>query len=407
MKIIDEKNRSLKQSNRYVILNTLRVLKDVSIATLARSTELSKPTIKKVLDYYIRFGLVKEMGKGLSTEEGGKRPVLYRFDENYALVISVYVGPDFINSALLNFRGEIVESSYMAISREITFEKLLSIIVTHIYNFREYRGAESIYSIVLALPGIVDFESGTLKYSPHFSHWQSDLEFKSELEKRIGREIPIYVDNVNRYQAFIEMLEGKAVGVSDFATIDVLAEGVGSGLIIGGRINHGYQNIAGEIGHTIVNTHDGSRCICGGIGCFEAEVAWRNVLRMIEKFHDEYPESVLYTHDSIMPEDLFTAAQREDILAVKIMDRITTYFARGINNLILVSDPELVIIQGIYNDAGALFLREVKRKVDGMSLLSLRRDTRICFSEFGKDRGVRGAGLYLIAKFFQQDCIYQ
>ena len=407
MKIVDEKNRSLKQSNRYVILNTLRALKDVSIATLARSTELSKPTIKKVLDYYIRSGLVKEMGKGLSTEEGGKRPVLYRFDENYALVISVYVGPDFINSALLNFRGEIVESSYVAISREITFEKLLSIIVTHIYNFREYRGGKSIYSIVLALPGIVDFESGTLKYSPHFSHWRSDLEFKTELEKRIGKEIPIHVDNVNRYQAFIEMLEGKAVGVSDFATIDVLAEGVGSGLILGGRMNHGYQNIAGEIGHTIVNTHDGNRCICGGIGCFEAEVSWKNVLRMLEKLQEDYPDSVLYTYDSVLPVDLFAAERQGDRLAITIMDRITTYFSRGINNLILVSDPELVIIQGIYNEAGETFLQEVKRKVDGMSLLSLKRDTRICFSEFGMDRGVRGAGLYLISKFFQQDCIYQ
>ena len=259
----------------------------------------------------------------------------------------------------------------------------------------------------MLLPGIVDPEAGTLKYSPHFGSWNCDLDFRSAIEKRIGKEIPIYTDNINRYEAFMEMLEGKAVGIDDFATIDVLEEGVGSGLIINGKLSHGSQNIAGEIGHTIVNTHDGCTCICGGTGCFEAEVSWRNILRLIMSEREQFLESELFCLDEIFPEDLFRARKNLDPLAIKIMNQITTYFARGINNLILSCDPKLIIIQGIYNGAGDEFINEVKKKVDSMSLLSLKRDTAICFSEFGLDRGVRGAGLYLIANFFSEDVIYQ
>ena len=405
--IIEEKNRSLKQSNRFAVLNALRGVKEISIAVLAKETELSKPTIKKVLDHYIYLGLVKEAGKGRSTEEGGKKPLLYKFDENYSYVISSQLGPNFINSALLNFRGEIVESKYVDLDPGVTYESVLNFLVTHIYKFKELKGAAKINSIVLALPGIVDPEAGILKYSPHFGSWDCDLDFRCAIEKRMGKEIPIYTDNINRYEAFMEMLEGKAVGIDDFVTIDVLEEGVGSGLIIGGKLSHGSQNIAGEIGHTIVNTYNGCTCICGGTGCFEAEVSWRNIRRLIMSEREQFLESELFSMDNILPKDLFRARKNSDPLAVKIMDQITTYFARGINNLILSCDPKLVIIQGIYNGAGEEFINEVKKKVDSTSLLSLKRDTKICFSEFGLDRGVRGAGLYLIEKFFCEDIIYQ
>ncbi len=406
MMITDDNTRSLKQNNRFLILNTLRTVQEISIANLAKITELSKPTIKKVLDHYSSLGLVKEVGKGNSTEEGGKRPLLYRFDEDYSLVISLHVGPDFINGALLNFRGEIVESEFVHLKHRVSFDEVLELLVQYIIRFKEERGREQINAIVLALPGIVDGATGVLKYSPHFTYWQSNLPFRSELEKRIGTDIPLYADNVNRYQAFIEMLEGEAVGVKDFATVDALEEGVGSGLITGGRLSHGTQYIAGEIGHMVVNTSDGCNCICGGNGCFEAEVSWRNVLRLIDKGREHCQDSVLLGYKQLHPKDLFEAQDSGDRLAVEVMDKITTYFARGINNLIMVNDPEMIIIQGIYNDAGERFLGEVKKKVDNMTLLTMKRDTRICFSKFGIDRGVRGAGLYLLSKFFEQDKLY-
>ncbi len=405
----ENSSRSLKQSNRVAILDKFRKSAEISIAELAHEVMLSKPTIKKVIDHYIQVGLVKVAGKGLSTEEGGKRPVLYKFNEDYSCVISLHLGPDFVNSAMLNFKGEITHSEFVTLWDGVSFTEVLDILVCHIEELLSYKSHSGIpvNSIVVALPGISDPEKGVLRHSPHFLSWGSDLDFKVAIENKVGREVPVYIDNVNRYQAFVEMIEGKAVGVNNFAIIDALEEGVGSGIIIDGKISHGSQNIAGEIGHCIVNTYDGCKCICGGRGCFEAEMSWRNIRRLIERGREYFPDSVLFTVGDLSVEKLFTAVEFSDTLALEIMDKLTTYFARGINNLIMVSDPELIIIQGIYNQAGESFVNAVKKKVDSMALLSMNRDAKICFSDFGMERGVRGAGLYSISNFFKQDSIYR
>ncbi len=402
----NEKGRSLKQSNRYIILNTLRGVQDISIAGLARFTELSKPTIKKVLDHFIEQGLVCEVGKGSSTEEGGKRPLLYSFNADYSRVIAIHLGPNFIISTLLNFRGEVVKSESVELGAGVSFTEVINELVGHIHGFSAGRKGCEISAIVLALPGIVDPVQGRLRYSPHFDSWES-VEFRREIEQRIGRDIPIYVDNVNRYQTFAEMHSGKAVGVDNFAVIDVLEEGVGSGLILEGRLKHGKQNLAGEIGHTIVNTAGGAECICGGVGCFEAEVSWKNVYRLIETGRQQYPDSALFQQERLSLQKLFDAARGADKLALMVMDKVTTYFARGINNLVLATDPELIIIQGVYNAAGEGFIQQIKHKVDSLSLVLLRRDIRIVFSDFGMDRGIHGAGMYWISRFFEEDSLYE
>jgi len=75
------KPQSLSRMNRRLILNLLSSATELSVAELSERAHLSKPTIAKILNQYLARGLVVNVGKGSSTDEGGKRPTLYRFNE--------------------------------------------------------------------------------------------------------------------------------------------------------------------------------------------------------------------------------------------------------------------------------------------------------------------------------------
>jgi len=76
------KQKVLKQINRKAILNILRGCEGASIAELSKKAKLSKTTLMKIMNYYIGKGLVFIAGKGESTEEGGKKPNIFKFNKN-------------------------------------------------------------------------------------------------------------------------------------------------------------------------------------------------------------------------------------------------------------------------------------------------------------------------------------
>jgi predicted transcriptional regulator len=99
--------RSHKHASARSVLALTRRRDTVSVAELSQSTRLSKTTVKKTLDLLASMKLVVSAGKGSSTEEGGKRPELYRFNESYGYVTSVQVTPDAIIAVTTDLRGDI------------------------------------------------------------------------------------------------------------------------------------------------------------------------------------------------------------------------------------------------------------------------------------------------------------
>ncbi len=399
----------VKNNNRRAVLDVIRQSEDLTVGSISHRTQLSKPTVKTIIDFYLSNGLVTAAGKGSSTDGGGKRPTLFRFNKEYGFVISLHVGPDFIFSALSNMDSDILFSRQIPIGRfdsALVIELLVDAARDYISN--PWTRGKHLISIEIGLPGIVDSKRGISVFSPHYPDWGRDLPFVSIFRDQLGTSCPIHIDCVNRYQAFAEQTEGVGRGTENLIIVDAMEVGLGAGVIVDGRLKHGINNLSGEIGHMVLQV-DGPICNCGGRGCFEALVRVDNVVEILKKGFAGHEDSIVYQQGSqpITIDNLFTAAAQGDPFADEVLDYIATWFAIGLNNIIMVNDPKMIVIQGVYTGAGARFLNTLKNKIDNLSLPGLRRGVELEYSTLGEDRCILGQACFGIWDFFQSDDVYE
>jgi predicted NBD/HSP70 family sugar kinase len=404
------KRQSVKHNNRKLIIGFLRKQEEVSIAQIAKAVRVSVPTVKKVLDHYMQIGLVILSGKGDSTLEGGKRPDLYRLNGSYGYVIALHVGPDFLYAAITDLKLHTIQTIHEPVVGSPSVDSVIDRLVEIAQSFQDSNWAQdkTLVDVVIALPGIVNAYTGDSVYSPHYPQWPNDYPFLRKFAEQFDRDIPIYMDGVNRLQAVAEMMIGQAQGKRNFLIVDAMEEGVGAGIMVEGSNIHGFNQLSGEIGHVIVD-RQGPDCICGGKGCFEAAVSLKHIGKMVTEGFNSHSGSALYEKklpNEVMLSDIFIHAAN-DIFARNLLDRIATYFAIGLNNVLMIVDPELIIIQGIYVDAGDGFIKMIREKLGELSLPRVRRNLSIVYTEFGLERGLLGASCFGVAQYFEEAELYK
>jgi len=406
------KTRSIKSNNRKKVLDLIRELRDVPIAVLSVKTGISKPTVKKIVDYYISKGLILSVGKGNSSDEGGKKPELYRFNSDYGVVISIHITPDSIYYGSTDLNVDFIDLQREAHSQNAKMEFILERVVSIIQNYinSDLMFEKRLIGIAIAFPGMVNPKDGLSIYSPHYHSWDINYPFRTELIKRLDADVNIFMDCTNRYQAFAEKYQGIGSGKDNFIIVDAIEEGLGAGIIVGGRIKHGAQNISGEIGHMILSPDSNIQCICGGKGCFEAMVSTKRILKNIRDGYEQHKKSLVFQGRdpcSIKMDHLFEALNNSDKYAQEIIDDVIKWFALGLSNVIVVYDPQMIIIQGIYVNAGDYFLHNLRRKIKELSLPRVEKNVVIEYSKLQWERGVIGGAVYVCWDYFEQEELYR
>ena len=403
------KPRNLKENNVRMAMEIIRKSEVFSINDLSKVIQLSKTTIKKMIDLLTGQGLIVSAGKGESTEEGGKRPELFRFNPHMGYVVSAHVMPNSIWVATTDLNGRIqtMEKYEVVENRDLSFlmEKLTTLIVSQIRGQKS--GGQPI-GLVVALAALVDSTNQISLYSPHYPGWGRNVPFVEKLREGVegflgkGLSFPIFVDCVNRYQALAEKEKGIAVGVENFIILDALDEGVGSGIVVDGKVKHGAHSLSGEIGHMTLDAADGPLCICGNKGCFEALVSARRVLSIAKERWKGAPGSPVpgKSWDEVSLEDICLAAADGEPLCRELIREVAHWFTVGLGNIMLVTDPELIVIQGQYVKTGEYFLELLREGVKRMGLPDVEKKVRIEYSFMGEDRGVLGAAMAVVNDFF-------
>jgi len=400
-----KKQKTLKQANRKVILNILRDSGEISVADLSREVNLSKPTLMIIINYYLKNGLVINTGKGDSTEEGGKKPNIYKFNEDGGYAVGMIISANKLTAVITNLKSKILYKTSVPLKTNEGFDSVLKKIIDSYNNLVNNTNIDRKRLVGLAIGayGITNFTKGEVIFSPHFLSWGKNLNMKEKILEQIPDEIPVMVDNHSRFQVFAEKILGLAQEKNNIVAIQA-GKGLVAGVIIENEIKRGNHYLIGEIGHMIVDPEAREICACGGKGCFEAMVSTNRILRMAKEKYKEYPDSIIFNEnspDGIDIYDVFDASNKGDKLALDLMNDAIKWFGIGISNIILMYDPQIVIIQGIFTKAGEYFLENLRKIINKISLFSIKRETEIKYSELGDKAGVLGAASYVLSKYFE------
>ena len=384
------------------------------MAEISHAVRLSKTTVKKTIDLLAAMKLVISAGKGESTEEGGKKPELYRFNRNFGFVISIHITPDSIIALMTNLALDITYHMKQDVPADRGLESVLGLLTELIRGFVAMKASsgEQLVGIVIAVPGLADSSRGVSIYSPHYPSWGREVPLVQLLRDRLGSgyEVPMFMDCVNRYQAVAEREKGVAGGVTDFIIIDALNEGLGAGIITHGELVRGSQSLSGEIGHMTLNPVDGPACICGNRGCFEAMVSAKRLRDLIRDARARGVTSALFSNgepESTGIETVCDLAVKGDALCMSLVEDAARWFIVGLGNVIMVNDPELIVIQGLYLKAGTCFLDKLRNGIQHVGLPDVDKQVRIEYSTLGDERGAIGGAAFAIADFFSHQLVFR
>lgn len=253
---------------------------------------------------------------------------------------------------------------------------------------------EDIDSIGMGTPGTVN-QDGIIEFANNLAF--NNVPARTMLAKRINKpEEKVFIENDANCAALGEAYAGCGNGAKDFVAV-TLGTGVGSGVIIGGKIVNGVNYAGGECGHMVIVV-DGEQCSCGRKGCWEAYASATALIRQTKKAMEEYPDSLMHKlakeEGKVSGRTAFDAMRLGDIAGIKVVDDYIKYVACGLINIVNALQPEIICIGGGICNEGETLMKPLRRFVQSERYsIHSKIQTKIVKAELGNDAGVIGAAL--------------
>jgi glucokinase len=267
----------------------------------------------------------------------------------------------------------------------------LDIIVESVEEVRA--AAPDVVAVGFGIPALVEWETGVSRWSTHLP--LADVRFRDVMSERLG--LPVVVDNDANAALLAEARFGAARGVSH-AVLVALGTGIGSGLLLDGRIYRGSRGLGAEIGHMVVDLH-GPDCqgSCPGRGCLEVMASGSTIGREGRAAAAAAPDSALgrrVAADQEITGGIVTElAHAGDAAAISVLTQIGRRLGYGLVGVVNVFNPELIVIGGGALAAGELLLGPAREVVAERALPPVREMVSIVPAEFGDESGMLGAAL--------------
>ena len=250
---------------------------------------------------------------------------------------------------------------------------------------------DDISSVGLGTPGTVN--KGIIEYANNlgFDH----IHAVDMIKERLGDK-PVYVENDANCAALGEAYAGCGHGCDNFVAV-TLGTGVGSGIIVDGKLVTGVNSAGAECGHSVIVV-DGAPCTCGRKGCWEAYASATALINQTKAAMEEHPDSIMHElaaqEGKVSGRTAFDAMRKKDAVGVAVVDTYIKYVAAGLTNLVNIFQPEILCIGGGICNEGETLLRPLRRYVEAerYSIYS-EVQTKLVKAELGNDAGVIGAAI--------------
>ena len=252
---------------------------------------------------------------------------------------------------------------------------------------------DDVLSVGIGTPGTVNKATGYIEFANNLNFTQ--VPAKKMLEERIGKTV--YLDNDANCAALGEAIAGCGKGAKDFVAV-TLGTGVGSGIIINGKIINGSNFAAGEMGHMVICV-DGEQCTCGRRGCWESYASATALIRQTKDAMKHNHDSIMWqlvddNIDAVSGKTAFDAMRKNDKAGKDVVDKYIYYVATGIINIINALQPEFICVGGGIANEKETLLEPLRKHINRERYSHYaQKQTKILAAELGNDAGIFGAAL--------------
>lgn len=309
--------------------------------------------------------------------------------------IGIDVGGTNVKIALVDNKGKIIYSNSIPTRAEMGYEYTINNMKEAITELVKETKSDpkNIESIGFGFPGQIDYQKGIVRLAPNIPGWVN-VPIAEIMEKEFG--IPTRVDNDVRCAALGELNYGAGQGCDNLICITV-GTGIGSGLVINGKLVRGASNAAGEIGHIKLDMNGGPLCGCGDRGCLEAFASGPSIVALAEEYikggkSTKYRE---LANPDITPYIVSEAAKQGDPVAKRIFTIVGEYIGIGLASVVNLLNPEKIIIGGGVAAAGDLLLTPIKESLIKRAMPIAGSAVEIVPAQLGNSAGVIGASLLI------------
>lgn len=382
--------------NQSVILEAVRrAPMGLSRVELAEGTGLSAQTVSNICRRLLDADLISEAGKEVTGP--GKPRTILRLNPGGRFALGAHLDPTVTTVVLLDLAGSVVARERIGTPLEQRPDEVMDAIAATAERLLVDSGIDRsrLAGLGVAAPGPIDPVAGALVEPPNLHGWHR-VALRDELRLRSGMEVVVDKD-VTAAAVAEKWAAASGAGSGSFVFLYV-GTGIGAGIVVDGEVVRGSLDNAGEVGHIVVDP-DGPTCTCGSRGCVAVTCTPEALVREWWMLSGRSTE--LSATDTEAIDDAFTllAAEAEsgDPLAVLVLERAATRFARLLAVMTNLLDVDRVVLGGPFlTPISARMMTRVPVELEGLRAARGIHPLGVETSVLGDDVAAIGAAALIL-----------
>ena len=295
-----------------------------------------------------------------------------------AYSIGIDLGGTNLRVAAIDSAGQVIDRVSVPAIYTGGPEYVVNEICQVVNNVRSRAGASDLRGVGIGVPGFIDIDAGVVVGTANLPGFE-DFPVRDEVQRALG--IPIILENDANAAALGEMWMGAGRNVKDLILI-TLGTGIGGGIVIDGKILHGFRGMAGEIGHMTVFP-DGNPCGCGNCGCLEKHASASAIAAMAGMMG--------IATKKFSSREVYELAVAGNVRAKLVFESMGRALGIALASLINLFNFPLYLITGGPLPAWDMFAPTMFAEIEKRSFTYVRSGARVDKAVLGGDAGLYGA----------------
>lgn len=337
-------------SNRSRILECIYRNTPIARSEIAELTHITSATVTNTVSSMIAEGIIQELEETIS-EKGvsGRRKVPIDIVPSYAYCIGVEFTHEALVLCITDLKGNIICQQVSAFTRQLA-ENITENIISSIHELMRTAPVSWDQIIGIGIAVLGQLHTNTNYYLSSQNIW---LTFKPELV-RSSFSVPVVFENNVKCMALATYLFRIQDSPDSFSFFHV-GKGMYCASLIEGELFRGRQYMAGEVGHTVVDS-EGRLCECGKKGCLQMYSSETALLTKAGILFENSPYTLLKElvtrKEDITIDTILTAYSMNDPTVIALIANALKYLSLSISNIAIIVNPEKIYLHGqLFNNA--------------------------------------------------------